>query len=86
MGRARWCTCNAATEEPLEELDGKSEVKSVAIHEDAKDEGQIVAGYENGTIKAWDCAAAQLQQFLVLTFSSLGLHHMPCSCISRAQE
>ena len=42
------------TEELLEEFAGSSDVKSVAIWENETGQGLIVAGFEDGTIKAWD--------------------------------
>jgi hypothetical protein len=45
---------NRETEELLEEFGGSSDVKSVAIWENESGQGLIVAGFKNGTIKAWD--------------------------------
>ena len=46
---------NALTEELVEELEGKSDVKSIAITENG--DGLLVAGYEDGSIKVWDAGA-----------------------------
>ena len=43
---------DAGTEELLEELQGESDVTSVAIYEGGEG-GLIVAGYANGAIKMW---------------------------------
>jgi hypothetical protein len=45
---------NRETEELLEEFGGSSDVNSVAIWENESGQGLIVAGFEDGTIKAWD--------------------------------
>ena len=44
---------DAATNELLEELQGESDVEAVAIFEPAVGDGLIVAGFKNGTLKAW---------------------------------
>ena len=46
---------DAATQEPLEELLGESEVNSIAIfeHDGQKGTGWIAVGYKNGTIQVW---------------------------------
>ena len=45
---------NRETEELLEEFAGSSDVNNVAIWENESGQGLIVAGFEDGTIKAWD--------------------------------
>jgi WD40 repeat protein len=45
---------NRETEELLEESAGSSDVYSVAIWENESGQGLIVAGFDDGTIKAWD--------------------------------
>ena len=47
---------DALTEELVEELEGKSNVLSVAMTEQ-NDGGLLVAGYVDGTIKVWDAGA-----------------------------
>ena len=49
---------NRETEELLEEFSGSSDVKSVAIWENESGQGLIVAGFEDGTIKAWDAGSS----------------------------
>jgi len=50
---------DAETEELIEELEGTSEVTSVAICEGGKvAESRIVAGYEDGTIRVWGAPPA----------------------------
>jgi hypothetical protein len=44
---------DADSEELLKQLEGTSDVKSVAVFEDEQG-GLITAGYEDGTIKVWD--------------------------------
>jgi hypothetical protein len=56
---------DAESQELLEELQGTSEVQSVAIWDGGKDGGKhtnqtmslIVAGFEDGTVKVWDSGA-----------------------------
>ena len=56
---------DAESQELLEELQGTSEVQSVAIWDGGKDGGKhtdqsqslIVAGFQDGTIKVWDSGA-----------------------------
>ena len=48
---------NRETEELLEEFAGSSYVESVAIWENESGQGLIVAGFEDGTIKAWDAGS-----------------------------
>jgi hypothetical protein len=45
---------NRQTEELLEEFASSSDVEGVAIWENESGQGLIVAGFEDGTIKAWD--------------------------------
>ena len=49
---------DADSEELLKQLEGTSDVTSVAIFEDEQG-GLITAGYEDGTIKVWDSGALQ---------------------------
>ena len=49
---------DADSEELLKQLEGTSDVKSVAVFEDEQG-GLITAGYEDGTIKVWDSGAPE---------------------------
>ena len=64
---------DAETNELLEELEGPSEVMSVAISEDEDGKGWITAGYENGTINVWDAGAAVVSRWVQL--------QLPFACI-----
>ena len=60
---------DAESQELLEELQGTSQVQSVAIWDGGKDGGKhanqsqslIVAGFWDGTIKVWDLGAPRAQ-------------------------
>ena len=56
---------DAATDELRGELEGTSDVQSVAVFE-AEGTGLIVAGYKNGTIKVWDSGAFRVSNRLSL--------------------
>ena len=51
---------NRETEELLGEFAGSSDVNSVAIWENESGQGLIVAGFADGTIKAWDAGVSAL--------------------------
>ena len=52
---------DAKTQELLEELEGKSNVKAVALAKQTDSTELMVAGYEDGTIKVWDSGAKSAQ-------------------------
>ena len=58
------CVYDAETEELLEQLDGESEVRCVAVTEQAVGASLIVMGDEGGTIKVWDAGACVSQNSL----------------------
>jgi hypothetical protein len=55
---------DAETEELLEQLDGESEVRCMAVTEQAVGASLIVMGDKGGTIKVWDSGACVSQNSL----------------------